>query len=150
MDLLELIVIGFRFKQSTIKEYIMDKTQHKIAIEFFRCEIKTLAKRISHNKTALKHNQRVASKGLDDPCKEFDMTGEQYWWCAEAAIKHDKARITALHILYAEIRGKKHLLEEKRQNYDTYIENARKRMEDYVTQKQAALVSASAASAGGI
>jgi hypothetical protein len=128
----------------------MDKTQHKLAMEFFRSEIKTLAKRISQNKTALRHNQRVASKGLDDPYKEYDKTGERYWWCAEQAIKNDKSVITALYILYAEIRGKKHLSEEKRQNYVSLIEVARKRMEEYIAQKQATLISNGSTGPGSI
>jgi len=128
----------------------MDKIQHKLAMEFFRSEIKTLAERLANNKLALRHNQRIASKELNEPSKDYDTSGEKYFWCAEQAIRNDKERITAMHIVYGEIRGKPHLTEEKKKDYVPLIEATRKRMEEYVSQKQAAVVSNGATSTGGI
>ena len=118
----------------------MDKAKHKIAMEFFRSEIKTLAERLAKNKTALRHNQRIASKGLDDPLKQYDTSGEKNFWCAEQAIRNDKERITAMHIVYGDLRGKSHLNEEKKKLYAALIEATRKRMEEYITAKEVAVV----------
>lgn len=118
----------------------MDRIQHKIAMEFFRSEIKTLAERLAKNKLAHRHNQRIASKELNEPAKEYDRTGEKYWWCAENAIRNDRSRITALLVVYAEIRGKSHITEEKRKEYVSLIEATRKRMEEYISKKQIAVV----------
>lgn len=118
----------------------MDKTQHKIAMEFFRSEIKKLAKRLSTNKLALRQNQRSISKGQTPVC-EYDKTDEKYWSCGEIAIMKDKRQITALHIVYGEVRGKCHFSEkEKEIGYAYAIEIVRKRMEEYIKQKQASLV----------
>jgi hypothetical protein len=128
----------------------MNKTQHKLAMEFFRSEIQILAKRIFHNKQALRHNQRIVSKGLDEPTKEYDKTGEKYWWCPEQSIVNDKWMITGLHIVYGELRGKPHLTEEKKKNYVSLIETIRKRMDEYIASKEAALVSNGASCAGSV
>ena len=129
----------------------MDKTQHKIAMEFFRSEIKTLAERLSKNKAALRHNHRVASKGLNEPTKEYDKTGTVYkYYSAESIIDLDRHAITALHILYGELRGKPHLPEEKKEEYVSTINADRKRMEKYIKEKQDALVLDGAASTGGV
>jgi hypothetical protein len=117
----------------------MDKAQHKIAMEFFRSEIKKLAKRLEINKQALRHNQSSISKG-QSPVADYDTSGEKYWYCAEAAIRNDKKWITALHTVYAEIRGKSHLPAEKREAYVQSIEAARKRMEEYIAAKEVAVV----------
>jgi len=127
----------------------MDRTQHKLAMEFFRSEIKTLAKRLEINKQALRHDQRSASLGQPQVA-EYDKTGEKYWYCAENAIRNDKARITALHVVYGELRGKPHLIEEKKEQYVSDIEISRKRMEKYIEEKQASIVPSGAAATGGI
>jgi hypothetical protein len=128
----------------------MDRTQHKLAMEFFRSEIKTLAKRIDTNKQALRHNQRIVSKKLDEPTKEYDKSGERYWWCAENAIRNDKDRITCMHIAYGQLRGKPHLNEEREKEYAESSQVIHKRMEEYVKEKQAALVPECACGTGGI
>jgi hypothetical protein len=51
----------------------MDRTQHKLAMEFFRSEIKTLAKRLEINKQALRLNQRSASQGLPGNAYTYDI-----------------------------------------------------------------------------
>lgn len=128
----------------------MDRTQHKLAMEFFRSEIKTLAKRIDTNKQALRHNQRSESKGQLQVA-EYDKSGEKYtWYCAENAIRNDKDRITAMHIAYGQIRGKPHLNEEREKEYAESSEVIRKRMEEYVKEKQAALIPECACGTGGI
>jgi hypothetical protein len=73
-----------------------------------------------------------------------------YWYCAENAIRNDKARITALHVVYGELRGKPHLIEEKKEQYVSDIEISRKRMEEYIEKKQAAIVPISSVGTGGI
>jgi hypothetical protein len=128
----------------------MDKTQHKLAMEFFRGEIKTLAKRISHNKNALRLNQRITSKGLDEPLSEYDASGTAYkYYVPESLILTDKINITAFHIVYGELRGKAHLPEEKKKEYDSICENVRKRMEKYIEEKSP-VATEGVASAGGI
>lgn len=127
----------------------MDRTQHKLAMEFFRSEIKTLAKRLEINKQALRHNNRSASLGQSQVA-DYDKSGEKYWYYAENAIRNDKARITALHVVYGELRGKPHLIEEKKEQYVSDIEISRKRMEEYIEKKQVALVSDSSSGTGGI
>jgi methionine synthase II (cobalamin-independent) len=128
----------------------MDRTQHKLAMEFFRSEIKTLAKRLEINKQALRLNQRSASQGLPGNAYTYDISGEKYWYRAENVIRNDKARITALHVVYGELRGKPHLIEEKKEQYVSDIEISRKRMEEYIEKKQVALVSNSSTGTGGI
>ena len=127
----------------------MDRTQHKLAMEFFRSEIKTLAKRLEINKQALRHNNRSASLGQPQVA-DYDKSGEKYWYCAENAIRNDKARITALHVVYGELRGKPHLTEEKKEEYVSGIQNSRKRVEEYIEKKQAAIVPISSVGTGGI
>ena len=128
----------------------MDRTQHKLAMEFFRSEIKTLAERLAHNKQALRRNQRSASTGLPGNAYTYDTSGEKYWWCAENAIRNDKYRITSMHIAYGWVRGKRHLNEEREKEYVQSSEIIRKRMEEYVKEKQAALVPECACGTGGI
>ena len=128
----------------------MDITQHKLAMEFFRSEIKTLAERLAHNKQALRRNQRSASTGLPGNAYPYDTSGEKYWWCAENAIRNDKDRITCMHIAYGWVRGKRHLNEEREKEYVQSSEIIRKRMEEYVKEKQAALVPECACGTGGI
>lgn len=118
----------------------MNTTQHKLAMGFFRSEIKTLSKRIDTNKQALRNNQRIVSKRLGEPINEYDKTGERYWWCAENAIRDDKNRITVMHIAYGQMRGKPHLNEESEKEYVESSEVIRKRVEEYVKEKQDALI----------
>lgn len=127
----------------------MDRIQHKLAMEFFRSEIKFLARRLATNKQALRRNQSSISKG-QSPVAVYDTSGEKYWYCAEAAIRNDKYRITCMHIAYGQVRGKRHLNEEREKDYAESSEIVRKRMEEYVKEKQAALVPECACGTGGI
>jgi hypothetical protein len=126
----------------------MDKIQHKLAMEFFRSEIKKLVKRLVTNKSALRHNQQSLSKGQPQVAN-YDTTGERYWYCAEGAIRNDKTRITSLHIIYGELRGKPHLTEEKKKEYATACEAIRKRLDEYIKEKQS-IETKEVASVGGV
>ena len=118
----------------------MDRIQHKLAMEFFRGEIKSSAKRLSHNKMALRQNQHDASTGLPGNAHSYDTSGEKPMYWVSSPIYYDKKWITGLHIVYAEIRGKSHLTEERKVNYVKDIKIARKRMEEYIAAKQVAVV----------
>jgi hypothetical protein len=127
----------------------MNRIEHKLAMEFFRSEIKFLARRLNTNKQAHRLNQSSISKG-QSPVAIYDTSGEKYWYSVTGAIRNDKTRITALHIIYAEIRGKVHVNEEKKKEYVKNIEIYRKRMEEYIKEKQDSLISSSTTNAGGI
>jgi hypothetical protein len=116
----------------------MNKIKHKLAIEFLRLEIKKISNRIKINKQALRNNQRSASLGQPQVA-EYDKS-ESNWYCAEYAIYSAKKTVTAFLIVYAEIRGKLHLPEERIKDYAGYVEAARKRMDEYVEKKQVALL----------
>lgn len=119
----------------------MDKAQHKLAMEFFRSEIKKLSKRLIYNKNALRCNQRIASKKLEDPLTEYDKSGMAYkYYVPESIIYVDKENITAHHIVYGELRGKAHLPEEKKGKYASLCKIVNNRMEEYIKEKQVVMV----------
>jgi hypothetical protein len=128
----------------------MDKIQHKLAMEFFRSEIKSLAERLSCNKKALRLNQRSASLGqpqvaIYDRC---DIPPPFY---PEHHIRYDRALITALHIVYGEVCGKCHILDKKKEEKYVHVaKTCRNRMEKYIKEKQDALLLGSGNATRGI
>jgi hypothetical protein len=119
----------------------MDKTQHKIAMEFFRSEIKSLVKRLIQNKKSHRLNQRC--KSHEQPqVGEYDKTGERYWFNTETSIYNDKRLITAIHITYGNVRGKSHISDkEKEKQYDEMVKVCYQRMEKYIREKNVNLTS---------
>ena len=124
----------------------MDKQTYIIARNFFRGEIKTLAERIKHNKYAYRENQRIASKGLEKP--DIAYIGAKHNWEIHWVIASDKANITALHILYAKLRGKQHV-KERENAYSKNFEAINKRMEEYIAKEQVAHPETAEVAVGG-
>lgn len=113
----------------------MDRIQHKLAMEFFRSEIKSLSERLSHTKHALRHNQRIISLGLSEPTIAYKPTKNLYCYCPEHIIRSDKFSITCLYIAYATLRGKTHIPKEKvLPHHVKELEAITARMEEFITE----------------
>ncbi len=108
----------------------MDKQSYKLAKEFFRSEIKALAEDIKHNKYAYRENQRRSSKGETQRVPFKGNCSKSYY--IEHQMECDKFYITALHIAYANLRGKKHVKEDREDVYSSDVQACNERMEEYI------------------